>query len=233
MANPAFYPATVNTGNYIVGALTSVNVVAKEIPDDIGNVMVVALLIIGGIDPGTISAPSGWSPVEQVLVDAVSRAAVFTKIVAPGETGTYSFAWTNPSAVGFWLFAEYGGGDQDYATDGSDSNSNALSVNCVAPSVTPSTWNYYNTLVCVWFALGAFGVVMSITPPVGMVLQAQSASLSLGFPALALADTPLTSSGPTGTRTAIAASAAVSLGISFLIRQSIWAGAMPHGGIAA
>lgn len=232
MANPTIYPPTVNTGNYIVGALTSVNVAAKEIPDDIGNVMVAALLIVGGIDPGTITAPVGWALVEQVPVDAVSRAAVFTKIVAPGESGTYSFAWTNPSAVGFWLFAEYGGGDQIDATDGSGNNNNALSVSCVAPSVMPSTWNYYNTLVCVWFALGSLGVAMSITPPAGMTLQAQSGSASLGFPALALADAPLVSNGPTGTRTAVAASAAVSVGISFLIRQSIWAGVMPHGGIA-
>jgi hypothetical protein len=232
MANPVIYPATVNTGNYIVGALTSVNVVAKAIPDDVGNAIVACLLIIGGIDPGVIVPPSGWTQVEQVLVDAVSRAAVFTKIVAPGETGTYPFAWTNPSAVGFWLFAEYGGGDQDYATDGSGNNNNALSVNCVAPSVTPSSWNYYNTLVCVWFALASIGVLMSITPPVGMTLQAQSASLSLGFPALALADAPLVSNGPTGTSTAIAAAATISVGISFLIRQSIWAGVMPQGGTA-
>lgn len=232
MANPVIYPPTVNTGNYIVGALTSVNIVAKEIPDDIGNVMVACLLIIGGIDPGIIIAPSGWELVEQVLVDAVSRAAVFTKIVAPGETGTYSFGWTNPSAVGFWLFAEYGGGDQDYATDGSGNNNNALSVNSVAPSVTPSSWNYYNTLVCVWFALASLGIAMSITPPAGMTLQAQSGSASLGFPALALADAPLTSNGPTGTMTAITVAPAISAGISFLIRQSIWAGAMPHGGIA-
>lgn len=232
MANPAIVAS--NAGNYVVGSLTSVTVTSNGTPRD-GNVILVALAIIGSVvEPGLISSPTGWKSVQQNLagVGSLTRVAVFSKI-ASGESGSYVFSWTNISSVGLWIVAEYAGGDANTALDGpGDNQQNALGVNSVAPSLTPATWNNFNTLVCVWTAEISALNIMSITAPIGMTLQAQSKLLSIGFPALMLADIPLTSSAPTGTKTATTAFATTSLGVSLLIKQSIWASAMPVGGSA-
>lgn len=232
MANPAIVAS--NTGNYVIGSLTSVTVASSGTPKD-GDVVLVALAILGSIvEPGVISAPTGWQLAQQNLagVGSLTRVAVFYKI-ASGESGSYVFSWANISSVGLWIVVEYAGGDTDAALNGAgDSQQNALSVNAGAPSLTPATWNNCNTLVCIWTAEVSALNIMSMSAPAGMTLQAQSKILSIGFPALMLADVALTSNAPTGTKTAATAFATTSIGISLLIKQSIWADAMPHGGIA-
>ena len=233
MASPKIYPSTVNTGNFIVGSLTSVDIVAKEVPDDKGNVMIAAMVIVGVLfDPGTIIPPNNWQEIQQntTSTGGMTRVAVFTKLVEEGETGTYTFTWNNASSIGFWLFAEYGGGDTDRALDGYGAGQrNALGVGSIAPSVTPEGCNLYNTLVCIWASDLKIGNVMSMNPPNNMTLQVQSGSLATGFPSLMLCDQELTSNDPTGECLATAAFATTSLGISFLVKQSIWAGAAPIG----
>src|SRR3979490_2074488 len=101
MASPKIYPSTVNTGNFIVGSLTSVDIVAKEVPDDKGNVMIAAMAIVGVLfDPGTIIPPNNWQEIQQntTSTGGMTRVAVFTKLVEEGETGTYTFTWNNASS---------------------------------------------------------------------------------------------------------------------------------------
>lgn len=232
MASPEIVSS--NTGNYVVGSLTSVTITPSVAPKD-GDVILAALAIIGTvIEPGTISPPDGWQLMQQNLagVGSLTRVAVFSKI-ASGESGGYVFSWANLSSVGLWIVAEYSGGDSDSPLNGSgDNQQNSLSVNAVAPSLIPATWNNYNTLVCIWTAELSALNIMSITAPNDMTLRAQSKLLSIGFPALMLADIALTSNAPTGTKTATCAFATTSLGVSLLIKQSAWAGAMPVGGSA-
>lgn len=233
MASPAIVSS--NSGNYIVGTLTSVTIVTDLTPRD-GDVILVALAILGSIvEPGVISPPTGWQPVQQNLagIGSLTRVAVFSKI-ASGELGSYVFSWVNISSVGLWIVAEYSGGDSNSPLNGAgDNQQNTLSVNAGAPSLTPATWNNCNTLVCVWTAEVSALNVMSMNAPSGMTLRVQAKMISVGFPALMLADMALMSNAPTGTKTATCAFATASLGISLLIKQSIWADAMPHGGIAA
>ncbi|SRR5258708_27446489 len=231
MANPAV--VSTNTGNYIVGSLTSTTITSSVTPVD-GNVILAAMVIVGVIgDPGSISGPAGWSPVEQNLTGAgsSSRVAVFSK-VSSSESGSYVFSWSNISSIGFWIFAEYGGGDSDNPLDVSDNLQNLLGTSSSAPSLTPATWNNYNTLVCIWAAALQVGSIMSMSGPADMTLQAQSKSLSISFPALMLADLPLLSNASTGTKTATAAISTQSLGISLLVKQSIWASSIPVGSAA-
>jgi hypothetical protein len=226
MASPAIVAK--NTGNYSVGSLTSVTVTSAVAND--GNVILAALAIIGAVsEPGLITAPVGWTPVQQNLAGSgsVTRVAVFSRI-ASGESGSYVFSWTNVSSIGLWIIAEYGGGD--ITLDGSANQQNALSVNSVAPSLTPSSWNSFDTLACFWAAEMSALNVMTLSAPAGMTLQAQSQFLSAGLPALMLANLALTSSAATGTETATAAFATTSIGISVLVKQSIWAGSTPSGG---
>jgi len=78
------------------------------------------MVIVGTLsDPGTIASPVGWESIQQNITGSGSttRVAVFAKI-AGIESGSYDFTWTNISATGFWIFAEYGGGDSGDAIDG-------------------------------------------------------------------------------------------------------------------
>lgn len=232
MASPKIVAATLNTGNYTVGALTNVTITSVGIPAN-DNAMLACMAIIGTIsDPGIITPPAGWELVQQDITGAGSttRVAVFSKI-ASSESGSYVFSWTNISATGFWIFSEYGGGDSLDAVDGPGySQRNVTGLNSIAPESFPSTWNNYNTLVCVWAAQLSIGNIMFMGAPEEMTLRAQSSSLLISFPALMLADLPLTDNASTGTRTAVAAFATPSLGVSLLIKQSPFAGMVPSGG---
>lgn len=230
MASPQIVSS--NTGNFTVGTLTSATLIASITPL-VGNVILAAMVIVGTLsDPGTIVSPVGWELIQQDITGAGSttRVAVFAKIASGSETGSYDFTWAGISAIGFWIFAEYGNGDPGDAVDGvGASQRNALGTSSIAPSIDPSAWNSYNTLVCVWAAQLSLGNIMSMGAPTGMVLRAQSSSGLISFPALLLADLALTSEAPTDTKTATAAFATPSLGVSFLIKQSIWATAAPVG----
>lgn len=229
MASPQI--VSVNTGNYVVGALTSTTLTSAIAPI-IGNVMLAALVIVGTLsDPGTILPPAGWEPIQQNItgVGSTTRVAVFAKI-AGIESGSYDFSWANISAIGFWIFAEYGNGDSGDAVDGTGASAqNALGTSSIAPSLDPSAWNSYNTLVCVWAAQLSVGNIMSMGAPTGMVLRAQSSSGLVSFPALMLADLFLSSNASTGTKTATASFATPSLGVSFLVKQSVEATLAPAG----
>lgn len=220
-----------NTGNYIVGALTSTTLTSSAVPT-IGNILIAALAIVGTLsDPGIIVPPSGWELIHQNLTGggSTTRVAVFAKI-ANAESGSYDFSWSNISAIGFWIFAEYGNGDLGDAIDGVGiSIQNALGTSSIAPSIDPSAWNSYNTLVCIWAAQLSIGAIMSMDAPNGMVLRAQSSSGLISFPALLLADLFLSSNVSTGTKTATASFATPSLGISFLIKQAVSAPLAPTG----
>lgn len=232
MASPKIVAATLNTGNYTAGNLTSVTITSAGMPTN-GNAMLACMAIIGVLnDPGVITAPTGWELVQQDItgIGSTTRVSVFSKI-ASSEAGSYVFSWDNISASGFWIFAEYGGGDPSDAIDGPGySQRNVSGVNSIAPESLPSTWNNFNTLVCVWAAQLSIGNIMSMSAPAEMTLQAQSKSALISFSAIMLADLPLTASASTGTRTAIAAFATPSLGVSLLIKQSPFAGMMPSGG---
>lgn len=228
MASPQIVSS--NTGNFTVGSLTSVTLTSSITPR-VGNIILAAMVIVGTLsDPGTIASPIGWESIQQNITGSGSttRVAVFAKI-AGIESGSYDFTWTNISAIGFWIFAEYGGGDSGDAIDGIGANTqNALGTSSIAPSLDPSSWNSFNTLVCVWAAQLSLGNIMSMSPG-GMVLRAQSNSGLAGFPALLLADLFLSSNASTGTKTATTAFATPSLGVSFLIKQSVEAPLAPTG----
>lgn len=220
-----------NTGNYVIGALTSATVTSSSIPT-IGNVILAAMMIVGTlVDPGVITSPVGWELVQQDLtgVGATARVAVFAK-VAGVESGSYDFSWSNVSTIGFWLFAEYGNADPGDAIDGTGASAqNAIGVNSIAPSIDPSLANIFNTLVCIWAAQLSIGSIMSLSAPAGMALRVQSNLGLISFPSLMLADLYLSSNASTGAKTATASFATPSLGISLLIKQSVSAPLSPTG----
>jgi|SRR5690349_4687902 len=231
MACPQIRDAATNTGNFIVGSLTSVDVTTVLTPID-GTLLIAAMIIVGTLsEPGNIVPPAGWSEIQQAVVSASnSRVAVFCKI-SSGESGPYTFNWTNLSGTGFWIFAEYQGGNLSYPLDGpSGAQQNAIGVSSVAPSLTPATWNNYNTLVCVWAANLKILDVMGMDQPAPMTLRAESSSQSVSFPSLMLADLGLSSNASTDTQTATATFSTTSVGISFLIKQTPEAGFIPIGG---
>lgn len=220
-----------NIGNYVVGALTGTTVTSGTTPT-VGNVILAAMMIIGTlVDPGTIISPVGWELVHQNLTGAGSttRVAVFAKI-AGIESGSYDFSWSNISAIGFWLFAEYGNCDPGDAIDGTGAGiQNSLGINSVAPSIDPSFSNSFNTLICVWAAQLSIGNIMSVSPPNGMTLRVQSNLGLISFPSLMLADVYLSSNASTGAKTATSSFATPSLGISLLIKQAVEAPLSPTG----
>jgi len=230
MACPKIRTEATNTGNFIVGSLTSVDVTTVLTPIN-GTLLIAAMVIVGTIsDPGTIVPPSGWSEIKQTVISSsTSRVGVFYKI-SSNESGPYTFNWTNLSGIGFWIFAEYGGGNLTFPLDGSGMQQNPLGVSSVAPSLTPEVCNDFNTLVCVWAATLKVFSVMGIDAPFPMNMVAESSSLSVSFPALMLADLPLTSSVSTETQTAVATFSTTSVGISFLIKQLPEASFNPVGG---
>jgi hypothetical protein len=196
--------------------------------------MLAAMIIEGAVvDPGIISGPAGWTSAQQNIAGTglIDRAALLYNIAGASEAGSYTFTWSNLAVDGFWIFAEYQGGDSVQALDGlGDNIQNGVGTASVAPSLSPSAWNNYNTLVCVWAASLVALSVMSMTTSSGMTIQAQSSSTLVSFPAIMLADLALSSSASTGTKTATPSVSTSSLGISVLIKQSNWAGIAPVGG---
>jgi len=237
MANPQIVPATLNTGNFTAASLTSVTVAANGTPSK-GNAMIAAMVIEGvAADPGLIAPPNAnWKSISQNTIGnsglpLQDRVAVFTAFAQDGESGSYTFNWANLAALGFWIFAEYSGGDDGTILDGSGSNQqNASGVNAGAPLLTPSSWNGYDTMICVWASTLVVGLVQSISSPNSLTLQALSNSGAISLPAIGLGDLWMKPGGSIINRNALLANAAQSLGISFLLRQSPWAALSPMGG---
>ena len=240
MANPQIVPATVNTGNFTASSLTSVTVTANGVPAK-GNAMIAAMVIEGVVaDPGLVVPPNvNWKSISQNTignsgVPAQDRVAVFTAFGQDGESGSYTFNWTNLAAMGFWIFAEYSGGDDGTILDGFGVNQqNASGVNAGAPLLTPASWNGYDTLICVWASSLVVGLVQSMSSPNSITMRTLSSSGAISLPAIALGDYWMKPQGNIINRNALLANAAQSLGISFLLRQNPYAALAPMGGSSA
>jgi hypothetical protein len=151
----------------------------------------------------TLTAPPGWTLVRRTNLGAIAAVAVFTHVLAAGET---SFTWTTSVTVGGAIFmAAFGGVDPVHPVDVSSGQAfNAVSTTYSAPSVTTSVAN--DMLVAGYFAWrnGAHGT--SWTPPVGMTELGDASNTTSRFGALD--DAVQAVAGVSGPKTATASGAA-------------------------
>ena len=182
-----------------------------------GDVLVAALSIAGN---PSITAPAGWSLVQNHVSGSSLRQVVFVHVAGASENPSYAWAFSS-SVTAAGIVDAYSGVDPAQPVDVAAGRVNTASTAIVAPSVTTST----GVLL-----IGFFGTLTNavIAPPPGMLEQAETVTSGKNKVALESADQVLGASGPTGTRTATADKAAVNIGQSVVLRP-LGAAAPPDG----
>ncbi|HET9442281.1 MAG TPA: RHS repeat-associated core domain-containing protein, partial [Acidimicrobiales bacterium] len=172
--------------------------------------VVVAQLTVGGGTGVTITPPAGWSALDPAgnanASGTTVRAAVFTKVVAAGEPGQYTWSFSTLAQASGGM-AAYGGVDATApveawsVTAGSGTTLTAASVSPARPA----------TRLLATYGVGSNAALAS--GPAGMDLLWSTTSTGLlGTPTrLGGYEQALAGAGPTGDRTATAASAVASV----------------------
>jgi hypothetical protein len=169
------------------------------------NDVILASISISGGSAVTFTAPSGWTSIQNTNTAGNEiKTQSWYKVAGASEPSTYTWSWTgNQRAVG--VIFSYANVDTSSPIDTSGSQANTSSTTITAPSITPT--GSADVLV------GFFGVANSST--ITSTLTDETYATIKGTSSLASirgADTQLSASGATGTKTATAGTAGVSVG---------------------
>ena len=159
-----------------------------------------------------VDPPAGWDLVELQRKGRRLLQAVYVKVAARGEPGSYT--WTFPRAqLAAGGIVAYEGVATGHPVDRSAGRAGAASTRIVAPSVSAST--------PMELLVDVFGSAASalVAPPAGMIEQAESrlARGSRGI-TVEISDDVLEAAGATGKRLARASERAVNVGQALLLR---------------
>ena len=161
-----------------------------------------------------ITPPAGWTLVRQDVNGTTMRQAVFVHI-AGSEPGPYTFTFASAQSAAGGIVA-YSGVDTSDPVDVHGGQLNAASTSMTAPSVTTTG---PDRMLIAFFGLPALS---SMTPPGGMterydvtVPSTNTYKVTTGS-----ADQSVAATGATGTRVAVAANSAASLGQTVALRPS-------------
>lgn len=156
-----------------------------------------------GTNPTITTVPSGWTLLDTTTSSTNVRMSVYWKIAA-SEPTTWSWGTSGNVAWIVQVTAVQNPGDAVTPTDVSGIQANASSANVVAPSVTTTLAN--------GLMVGFFGTHITTTfTPDGSMTEVQDAQCS-SLASLETAWEARASTGATGTRTAVAGSAAANIG---------------------
>ena len=150
-----------------------------------------------------ITAPAGWTVVQDDNNKTTLRQAVYHHVAAAGET-EYVFTFSKQAATG--TIAAYSGVGS--VSTLSSSSANASSKNIFAPSVT------MGSPIDEAVVIGAFGIaaVGGITPPTVMYERAEAVSLGKVKVSTEISDQVMVDFSATESRTALAVKAAPNIG---------------------
>ena len=178
------------------------------------NLMVAEVVINGGAAP-TITAPAGWALVSRTSTTSLSQ-AIYYKFATTAEPASYTWSFSANQRIDIGITA-YKGVDISSPINANASQVNASSVNVIAPSVTPTV---PNTMLLGFFAVAAR---TRFTPPGSMTERFDlQTGTSAGNPAVTACgdDAVQAAAAATGTRTAVAAAAGLSIGSLVALRPS-------------
>jgi putative Ig domain-containing protein len=174
-------------------------------------------LLLAAIDvrhAPTITAPAGWTAIRTDTNGTTMRQAVYSRIATASEPSSYRWTFSSKQIAAAVIVA-YRGAATTSTVQSSSGRTNASSTSIVANGVTTSTSNA--------LLFGIFGGAgdPSVYAPSGMI-EADEADQRSGSTKIVLevADAILPAAGATGTRTATASSAVVSIGQLVAIRPS-------------
>lgn len=199
MANPTYRASTTNP---LTGTTSMVG--NKPTGTTNGDALYASVFTAGNSTNPTISAvPSGWTLLDSVA-SGNSRMSTYWKIAASEPA---SWTWTTSANVDavVQVVAVQNPGDAVTPTDVSGIQANASSVNVAAAAVTTTRAN--------GLMIGFFGTrsIATFTPD-GSMTEVQDATSGATFNSMELAWQAIAAIGSTGTRTAVATVAGVSIG---------------------
>jgi hypothetical protein len=166
-----------------------------------GDVLVAVVDVRGG---ASITAPAGWTLVREDANGRKLRQAVYHHVAVPGKT-RYVFRFGSARAATGVIAAYSGVASVSTLSSGS---ANASSRRILAPSVAMGTTLDEGVLIGAFGTAGAGG----ITPPASMIERAEAVSAGTGEVSTELSDQVLFSFTETGSRTALAPKAVLSIG---------------------
>jgi hypothetical protein len=171
-----------------------------------GDLLVAAITVRGGTSP-TLTAPAGWTLVRSDAVSTTVAQYVYRHLAESSDGGTWT--WTFSKAEGAaGTVSAFAGVDPIDPIAGSTGSPNAVSSASIATG--PATSSRDGSML-----VGLFGMARSTTiaPPSGMTEGAEAASIAGSYFATSqVSMTVLSAAGSSGTRTATAAAASVSIG---------------------
>ena len=177
------------------------------------NDTLIAQVVAAGGTGTTITAPSGWTLIATATNATNVRTATYRHLAVGGDPANW--AWTlstsKPAAGGI---AAYTGVDTTNPIDVTATATASAATSHVAPTVTTTTWNGLH------LAVHGLTTATTVTPAAGATERHDRASAGTTPVTAELADSPLTTPGATGTRTATSPAAANSASQTITLRPA-------------
>jgi len=176
-----------------------------------GDVEIASILVVGA---ATITAPTGWSLVRSDASGSVFRQLIYVHVAGSAEPSSYRWRLSLTSK-GAGTLSAYAGVDTASPIAGSSGQASLPSTSITASGVSsPAAGD---------LLVGFFGIltdqVNTIAAPGGMTERVEATPASgKPRPTLELADAPLAQAGATGSRTATASLAGLSVGQLVILR---------------
>jgi hypothetical protein len=200
--------AAVNIGHLIAIKPSPAN--SLSLPKPTGtvqnDVMIAAITIRGGSGV-TITAPNGWTSIQNTNTAGNEiKTQSWYKVASGSEGSSYTWTWTGARAAS-GVVASYSGVDPNTPIDTSGSQANSSATTHTAPSITPT--NGSNYLVVIYGISNSYPI-SSTSPLTDRGYSASSGSSNLT--ATRIADEQLRHTGATGSRIVTTTLGAASVG---------------------
>jgi hypothetical protein len=199
----------VNHGSSAAGNGTTTTLsIAAPVRTTPGDLLLAAITLRGGTSP-TVTAPAGWTLVRSEAISTTIAQYVYRHAAGASDTGSSTWTWTFSKPEGAaGTISAFAGVDLLNPIASSSGSPNAVSSTSITTGPATST-RASSVLV------GFFGIarVTSIAPPFAMVEGAEGASTAGSYFATSeVSTTFLAAAGSGGGKTALSASASVSIG---------------------
>ncbi len=174
----------------------------------------VLLASVSVADTPNVTAPAGWSLVQNTTNGSMMRQATYIHVTGSGEPNSYTWSFSSRTS-GAVVITAYVGLDTDAPIDNSAGQANPQSTAIIAPGVSVSATG---ALLTTFVSTRSNS---TITEPLGMVEQVEAINTA-GPQKVAVegADQILAATGGTGDRVATASQAGVNIGHTIALRPT-------------
>lgn len=198
-ANPTVVAGTVNAQNFAVGTSAAVSSTGSVTA---GDLEIVAIQIYGGVSaPTGINTVGGMTAlIPTTTIQTFTSIAVFYKVAT--VTGAFSdtVQWTNSSSHGNWAFFEISGQATSPFDGAAVTSANPTSLTPTSPSITPTTGNLTDLLICLLFDASGASPADTLGAPSGMTVISDANGATGGIFFFGSAYLKLSSASATGTK---------------------------------